>query len=575
MCAAKLYFTDVENSEVGPGKLSFGSSLTNMVSETSGTPSTSSVTGAIAIDGTNGIVYRAFSSSSGTGSWEILNSTNGAYGTHQLSVTINAAVISTDGTAPVVGDYVGIFGSGSWALAASISVTKDYVAVTGSQNAGLIAAGLVSAGCTTTELFNGLTWSLSANMVSARSRQPGSGSQNASIVGGGLNASNTTQITTELFNGSVWATAGNMNVSRLFHAPAGIQSAALVSGGENVSLTTQITSEIYNGNTWSLSGNLNISREQHAGFGSLNAAMITGGTDDSNTVSQITSESFNGSTWSYSGNLNTSRSQVGGAGSQYAGLVTGGQSTDSTSAISSSELFNGSTWSFSSNMVISRTSLSGAGGSQNSSLVVTGFNGAARQINSEIHTQSTWRAMTAKSYYVSNLCGILSSTNVVTIQGIAKPGTANISFTYPANVYLVLNRFSDFQIAPNSSLTVIIASVQGGGSNWTYNFNSATTVSNVCPGMIAVATAGGATPFSGGNVGTFIINKVVSPSSIQVINASGAGQNPGTGSLTVLSSVIAKSNPSPDDIVVGYCDNAGILNVIRQPKIGFWSQLLK
>ena len=93
--------------------------------------------------------------------------------------------------------------------------------------------------------------------------------------------------------------------------------------------------------------------------------------------------------------------------------------------------------------------------------------------------------------------------------------------------------------------------------------------------MLVIVTASGATPVSGANIGTFIINEVISPNSIQISNPSGFSQNPATGAINIISSVIAKSNPNPNDIIVGYCDKAGILNVIRQPKIGFWSQLLK
>lgn len=553
--AAKLTFFDVENNEITPPKLAFGASLTNAVSVTTGALIQASVAGALAIDATNGIAYKAWNTSS---TFEVLNSNGGAYGVHQLSLTINIAVTSTDGTGPVIGDYVGIYGTGAWALTVgNISASATSAAGFGSQNAGVITGGTTAGNTTLSQAFNGSTWAFGPNLTVSRRAHGAVGSDNAGLVVGG--GPNTSLSSTELFNGTSWTfPTSNLNVSRGSFPACGSQNAAFITGGQNTALTP-ISTELFNGFSWSLSGNINATKYLHAGAGTLNAGLIAGGLNA--TVTFNTSEIFNGSTWTYSGNLNTSRMSLAGSGSQNAGMISGG--TNGVGTLTSSELFNGSTWALSGNMTTSRQNHSSFG-SQNGQMAAAS---AGAILTAEIHTQSTWRRMSSKAYYSVPIAGILSSAGVVTLQGIV-----NTSFTFPANTYLVLNRTADFQTAPNASLSVGLAAVLGGGSNWTYNFANSVTVSNVCNGMLVVATGSGATPITGGNIGTFVINKVVSPNSIQVVNAGGASQNPGTGALNIISSVIATSSPSPQDIIVAYSDGLGILNVIRQPKVGFWSQ---
>ena len=171
--SSKLWFSDVENSEVGTDKLAFGASLPNAVSVTTGTIVGAAVPGGLVVDATNGVIYRAWNN---TSNYEVLNSSSTSYGTHQYSLTVNAAVTSTDGTAPIIGDFVGIFGAGAWASAANINISRNNHVGLGSQNATLISTGQNPGGATlsSTELYNGATWSLSIvnNSSNSLSAQP-------------------------------------------------------------------------------------------------------------------------------------------------------------------------------------------------------------------------------------------------------------------------------------------------------------------------------------------------------------------------------------------------------------------
>ena len=476
--SSKLFFTDIENSEVGTDKLTFGTSLTAALSVTTGSIVGVAVPGALLVDATNGVLYRAWNA---TSNYEVLNSSATSYGTHQLSLTVNAAVTATDGTAPLIGDFVGIFGAGTWSASGNLNVSRRDSSSAGSLNAGLIVAGVntsVSAQVST-EIFNGSSWLTNANIATSRSGCTGFGSQNAAMCIAGINTGGSTITSSELFNGTQWNAGANTSISRSNIGGAGTQSAGIIAGSN---LTP---SELFNGTAWSLSGNLNVSRSSPALFGTANASLIVGGLSS---AALSSTELFNGSSWIFSSNTSLSSQSAGGAGTQSAGIIAGGTVGGGTTSLT--EIFNGSVWSLSGNMGVSRTRTEGCG-SQNGTVMAGGLGGTGIVASTEIHTQTTWRRMTAKSYFVTPISGFLSSANVVTIQGTVQ----NLSFTFPANTYLVMNRNLDFQTAPNASLTISLASVLGGGSNWTLNFGNSVTVSNVCNGMLAIVTASGATQF--------------------------------------------------------------------------------
>ncbi len=439
---------------------------------------------------------------------------------------------------------VGYCGAGAWATSGTLSIAKTQLAGAGLQNAALVAGGFTNASTNATELFNGATWATSGVLNSVKRLHAAFGSQNAAVLTGGFTSANSNA--TELFNGSLWSTSGVLSAAKREFSGSGSQNAGLVAGGF-VAANTNVT-ELFNGATWTTSGTLSIAKGSVAIAGSQNAALIAGGlTAASTNVTEL----FNGSSWSLGGVLSVAKREPINVGSQNAALVAGGFTTAYTNA---SELFNGSSWSTSGTLSSIRGSTSGAGG-QAAGLIAAGTTGAALR-TTELHSQTTFRKILGKNIPDAKNIGILSSASTVLIQG------TNASVTYPANKYLILNRSLNAAVTNYSNVSSLtFASIIGTAPSMTYNLSATANLLAVVPGMIAIVTGNGSNTASAVNTGSFIISRVVNPSSLEIQNASGVAENPSTGTISVISTMLAVDYISPKDIVVGKTDSAGLLTV--------------
>lgn len=546
--SSKLTFNDIENQELDPTKLNFTpNSLTNAVSSTSSDPSADAIVGAFAINTASGDIFRKTVAGSGAGNWTKISSiTRTVLQNRYRGVSINSAVTSTDGTAPSIGDLVSYCGVGAWAALAggNISAAKYAAGAAGSQNAGLLAGGINSAATNTADLFNGLSWSAGASLNVARQDFAAFGSQSAGIASGGFVAARLSS--TEIFNGTGWAAAVDLSIAKRGLIGAGSQNAGLVAGGTTNPTRTDAT-ELFNGSSWSTSGVLSSAKNNSAGVGSINAALIIGGYGG---AALTTSEFFNGSSWSTSGVLSIGKYDSAGGGSQSSAFVTGGVGAAGTNS-TTTEVFNGSSWFVGGSLIVGRDFIPG-GGSQSAGFIAGGFSGSSNN-TTELHSQTIFRKVYAKNLPESNVVGILSSASTVMLQG------TNTSVTYPANKYLIANRSQNSALTNYTNLSAItLESILGTAPTMTYSFTT-TNLLSVIPGNVVIVSGS----VTASNAGAFVISRVISPSSIEIQNANGVIENPATGNLAILNSMLAVDNISPQDIVIGKTDADGLLTVQR------------
>ena len=542
---AKLTYQDVQSDELVPSK--FVSSPNLNVSTGSGAPTFSTQGGSLYVDSTSGTFYINNSGASGT-TWVALGNvtTNTENGHYRKTTLTGITNLSATAQAPMVGDLIGIYGPGAWAATGTMTQTRYRSGAAGSQAAGLMAGGLGGVVQGTAELFNGSTWSQTGAMTQTRDGPGGAGSANAAIMAGGSGGGASASV--ETFNGATWTATGSMNQTRFGPGSAGSASAGLMAGG--LGTVVQSTSEVFNGSTWTQSGVMVQSRQHPAGVGSQNAALMAGGGGGAGSSS---TELFNGTSWIQSSIMVQSRFRSAGGGSQNAAIVSG--SGIGGAANSSSELFNGSTWTASAVMTQSRDASEGAG-SQNNNLVAGG-SGTAAAAGAEIHTQSTYAKVFARYIRSAKSLGIYLGSNTLLSQGY------DTTVTYPANVYLVVNRNLITAVANEVDFSsgFTITSIQGGvGANaWNYNFTVSSLLS-VIPGNIIIVS--GAT--TSGNNGTFIVTNVNSASGfLTVINASGAAQGGSAGTIKIISSLLAVSTPSQQDIIIGKTDSSGFITLTK------------
>jgi len=569
--AAKLTFDDIENAELDISKLKFDSGLDPALASDTVNPSADSPVGSLFINTSSGSLFRK--TASGASNWvQISSVTTTNLINRYRNMTINSAVTSTDGTAPAVGDLVAICGVGAWTASGNLSISKWLMGSGGNQTSAFIAGGQTSSGASTnvTELFNGATWATSGTISLAKNVPGSAGAQNAGMIFGGTTGAQPGLNTTELFNGSIWSTGGARNIALSDLAGAGTQSAAFSAGGFTSAITN--VTELFNGSVWSNSTNLPSTRYASGEAGAQGSGMTAGGFTSAGATQTPLVELFNGSVWTRSSNLNIIRNYPTLFGSQTSSTMAGGYTGTGATNTQTSELFNGSTWILSGNLSLQKGG-GGGGGSQSAGLFAGGSTTASgSQVvgTTELHNQTIYRKLLFKNSTDCKNIGVLSTTNSVILQG------TNTSITYPANKYLSLNRNLNSSITNYTNLaSIAFSSVLGTAPTMTYNLSTTTNLLTIVPGMMVVVTSGGANPVSAANAGTFIISRVVSPSSIEVTNASGVSQNPGTGTLSFISTVIASDFITPQDIVIGKTDNNGLLTIQKPLTIGSLIKRLK
>jgi hypothetical protein len=251
-------------------------------------------------------------------------------------------------------------------------------------------------------------------------------------------------------------------------------------------------------------------------------------------------------------------------GSQSAALVAGGFSAIE---ISTTELFNGSTWAASTNINTARRLCANAG-SQNAGLIA----GGPASDTTELHSQTLYRKMYSGHIPDAKKIGVLLNTNTVLLQG----QSITVNF-YPANKYLILNRSGICSVTNETNFSTSIAfdSVLGTQPTMTYSLSTSVNLLQLIPGNIVNIVSTGPNPVAANNAGTFVVSRIVSPSSIEIQNTAGVAANPGTGTLSFISSMLAVDNISPQDIIIGKTDANGILTMPKPLIVGSLTKRLK
>lgn len=391
------------------------------------------------------------------------------------SQNISAATIDTD---VQEGDFVGIFGPGTWANAsANINTARDYCASGGSEISAWLAGGKTAvAALSSTETFNGSTWAMSANSLLTAPATPGTGelyaidgggSQTAAWARGGKTFAGTDGYTfMQIFNGDTWTVGANGKSTAFnYYAVTGgtLYSAFYGSSGNNY--------EYYNGDSWiKFSGSLpaNVGNNAARGIGSSNSFFVCGGLDSAiGSIRYSGTAHFNGYSYIAGSNLNFSRSSHQIAGNSLNSIISGGSDSVGASftAYSSSEFFNGCTWGNGNSLSISVRAAAANSGSRNQMIVTAGSTNGTTKLNStEIHTQSIYRKLNFANAMGAMKIGI--ATNVVNSSYTANIMSGDIvTHRIPYKKYFGFDKFihypSTYFLESTRTVSSIVANVDG------------------------------------------------------------------------------------------------------------------
>jgi len=248
---------------------------------------------------------------------------------------------------------VGAFSAGGNMLTARRAMTGG----AGTQTAGLIAGGYVTALMNNTEEYNGNGWSSSGNLPTALYYISVAGTQTAGLaVGGGDPVK---QETLE-YNGSAWTDVGNAPEIRKMLGRAGTQTASLFAGGNDGPNAASSEAFIYDGTNFTNITDLPSNRGAgHVSGGSQTASVHAGGSLGPPGLATTTVE-WDGSSWSEGGSYPLpGQNQHSSSPSGYNQFVGGGYVS---SAVSNKTLsYDGSTWSALADMGTARQQGAGFG----------------------------------------------------------------------------------------------------------------------------------------------------------------------------------------------------------------------
>lgn len=181
------------------------------------------------------------------------------------------------------------FNGSSWASGGSLSISRNWGAPAGTQNAALYTAGRTpSTTSCWTEEYNGTSWSTGGNLTYGRRGLGGTGTQNAGLAYSGANPGNFPY--TDEYNGTNWTRVNNMIRCGYGLNGIGTQNSALTSNFGAGSTLYSCTQE-YNGSTWATAGNT-VSTYINRSLGGVQ--------NDTMMADKCGVEFYNGSTWSSS-----------------------------------------------------------------------------------------------------------------------------------------------------------------------------------------------------------------------------------------------------------------------------------
>jgi len=428
------------------------------------------------------------------------------------------------------GDFVGIYGPGTWANAsANINTAREYPASGGSEFSAWLAGGQTAvAALSSTETFNGSTWAMSANSLLTAPATPGTGelyalngggSQTAAWARGGRIFGGLVGYSfTQAFNGDTWALTSTGKNSNAWGASGGtFYSAWYNSDGDG---------EYFNGAVWvelplgALTANVGVTAAK--GIGSDNSHFICGGLDSPvGSIRYSGTAFFNGYNYTVGSNLNFSRSSHQIAGNAINATVSGGSSAVSSSitCYSLSEFFNGITWGSGSFLSLGVRAAAANAGSRNKMIVAAGTtNGTTKLNTTEIYTQSIYRKLNFANAMGAMKIGI--ATNVVNASYIANVMSGDIvTHRIPYRRYFGLEKFvhypSTYFLESIRSITSITANVDG-----TATVILGTSNTEITKGMLLNITGSATTV----NNGLFPVVNFSGGTSVTIKNPNAANQ---------------------------------------------------
>jgi hypothetical protein len=237
----------------------------------------------------------------------------------------------------------------AWATGGSMGTARRQLAGSGTQDAGLAVAGIVSGfpGVNNVEEYNGATWTSATGVGTTRFDLSAAGVQTATVAFGGFTTSPT--LVTEEYNGSTWSPGNNLLSVLSNVAACGTQTAALGAGANH---------QQYDGTSWTSATALGTPRGLTRGAGTQTAALVFMGGSPTRTET----EEWNGTSWSPVGSLNTGR-QGGGSTSKgttisaaaFSGELVPGATTTAT------EQYDGTSWTTQTSCSTARKYTIGAG----------------------------------------------------------------------------------------------------------------------------------------------------------------------------------------------------------------------
>ena len=261
-------------------------------------------------------------------------------------------------------------GTGTWASGTNTPGMRSLYAGIGTVTASLMVTGYTESGFSSGNTsYNGSAWTELGDVNLARATMSGFGTYNAAVITGGYDgavpAPTAYKTNVEEWDGSSWTEVTNQPEMQTESGSAGSQTAGLIfGGGNNPGLTAKTKS--YDGTNWTEVNALNTAKNRSMGYciGTQTAAMIAGGDTPGPAITGAT-ESWNGTSWTELNDMNTARFLSAGSGSQTSSVVAGGR--QGANRYTNTELWDGTSWTEANDLATSRSYNVGAGSGDGSS----------------------------------------------------------------------------------------------------------------------------------------------------------------------------------------------------------------
>lgn len=277
----------------------------------------------------------------------------------------------------------------------------------GVTDAAVSAGGNVPTGCTT-NLFNwdGSSWSAGDSLLLGKQESYGVGTQNAGIIFAGLHTAGDCYDCVECYNGSSWSAGTIVPISVYNHSAAGDQDCAVIFGGrDNRSFDCCTLSYGSAGYYSTFSSGPNLPQCACAGFGTgtTNAVLSVG-------LGCATQE-YNGASWSCIAATNNCYYHNQGNGTVNDAITTGGCFAPN-GCVNCVEIWNGTSWSSGTAMTYKKCNHGTTGASSNSSVTFAGCVQGCNGTHTEEWDGSTWTLTTCTPYTFrcGGAAGIVNAT---------------------------------------------------------------------------------------------------------------------------------------------------------------------